>query len=206
MIDVIDKNHPQWKEATKFVSLTFRRMYGAEVRSFMPKLIRVQNRQRQCRAILGFHDAALGELFLEAYLDEPVEAAISHYMGIRVDRSNIVEVGNLAEAEPGDARMAIIAATAYLRAAGFRWVVFTGGVRLRNAFRRLGLEPKEMIEADVDRLPESERQQWGSYYRDQPVVCFGDIHEGHDNLQELWINLRDTWASAAREGEKYSRA
>jgi len=121
-----------------------------------------------------------------------------------VARASIVEVGNLTEAEAGDARIAIIAATAFLYAAGYRWVVFTGVSRLRNAFRRLGLEPKELVEADDSRLSEDERRSWGSYYSGHPIVCFGDIRLGHDNLQEMWISLRDTWASAVKAGEKFA--
>ncbi len=111
----------------------------------------------------------------------------------------------MAEAEPGDARLAIIAATAFLYHAGFRWVAFTGVTRLRNAFSRLGLSPKQLIVADENRLPPGERAQWGSYYKGDPVVCFGSIQEGHDNLQSLWATLRDTWAAASEAGEAIAR-
>ncbi len=204
MIDVLHIDHAERVQVVEYVKQTFRRVYAAEPETFMPHFIRVRDHQKNYKAIIGYCDAEFQKLFLETYLDEPIEAAISRHIGSHVERASIVEVGNLAEAEAGDARLAIIAATAFLHAAGYRWVVFTGVARLRNAFRRLGLEPIELVVADDSRLSEAERRMWGSYYSDHPVVCFGDIRTAHDNLQDLWISLRDTWASAVKEGEKFS--
>ena len=202
MFEVLDEEHPDFGVATEFVRENFKRTYGANVHSFMPNFIRVSDRNGHTKAVVGFRDAASGPLYLEQYMDQPIEAAISRYMAMPVQRSEIVEVGNMSEAAPGDARMAIIGATACLYNAGYRWVVFTGISRLRNAFRRLGLNPKELMEADETLLSREERESWGSYYAGGAVICFGEIKEGHDNLQELWTALRDTWAAAEIAGQK----
>lgn len=206
MFEVLYRDHPDYGTASEFVHENFRRIYGADVHSFMPNFIRVKDRHGATKAVLGYRDAVTEPLYLEKYMDEPIEVVISRYMAMPVQRSEIVEVGNLAEANPGDARMAIIGATSFFHAAGFRWVVFTGVTRLRNAFSRLGLSPKQLLEADPRRLPADEVEQWGSYYdKGDPVICFGAIEGGHDNLQELWVALRDTWAAAEEEGEKLAR-
>jgi len=205
MIRVLHAGDPARRECEQFIREVFHRSYGADVHSFMPHLIEVRDRQGQLSAVVGYRDAERHRLFLEVYMDEPIEVALSRYLGRRIERRSIVEVGNLAEAKPGDARMAIIAATAYLREAGYDWVVFTGVVKLRNAFRKLGLMPKELQEADERRLSEAERKQWGSYYAGQPVICFGDIRFGYDSLQELWAMLRDVWAAAVLEGQQQRR-
>ncbi|MDQ6970386.1 MAG: thermostable hemolysin [Mariprofundus sp.] len=200
MFDVLQPDHPERKQAIDFVSHVFKRAYGANVEHFLPYMMRVRNKHLQYRSVLGYRDAASGPLYLEYYLDEPIEQAISSYLGYPVDRSKIVEVGNLAEAEAGDARMAIIGATAYFYAAGYRWVAFTGVRRLRNAFSKLGLSPKQLIAADERRLPAGDIEQWGTYYKGDPVVCFGSLEDGHNNLQDLWESLRDTWAAAEHVG------
>jgi len=205
-LEILHEGDPERQEAIEIVSAVFNKAYGAELKTFMPHFIRVTDWDGKYKAVMGYRDAEHHKLFLETYLDAPIEQLISRYLGFEVDRGSIVEVGNLAENQPGDARLAIIAATAYLRTAGYRWVVFTGVSKLRNAFRRLGLEPAELMEADKARLPEDERRRWGSYYDDRPVICFGDISKGFDNLQELWAMLRDTWASAVEEGEKMCSA
>ncbi|RMG90664.1 MAG: hypothetical protein D6703_07335 [Zetaproteobacteria bacterium] len=202
MIRILHEGDPGRKESEAFIRDVFRRSYGANIETFMPHLIEVRDRQGEISAVVGYRDAEHHPLFLEVYLDEPVEQALSNYLGHQVERASIVEVGNLAEAKPGDARMAIIAATAYLREAGYDWVVFTGVIKLRNAFRKLGLVPKELQEADIHRLPQQERERWGTYYGDRPVVCFGDIRNGYDSLQELWAMLRDTWAEAVEAGQR----
>lgn len=204
MIDVLHSDHAERAQVIEYVKQTFRRVYAAEPNSFMPHFIRVSDHQRNYKAIIGYRDAEHQQLFLETYFNEPIENVLSSHIGEPVTRASIVEVGNLAEAKAGDARLAIIAATAFLHTAGYRWVVFTGVSRLRNAFRRLGLEPQELVEADDSRLSEEERKAWGSFYSERPVVCFGNIRTGHDNLQDMWVSLRDTWASAVEEGEKFA--
>ncbi|MDX8405458.1 MAG: thermostable hemolysin [Mariprofundus sp.] len=200
MFDVIRQNDPEWEQVTTFIQDTYRRAYGADVDSFMPQMMRACDAAGEYRAVMGYRDAGKEPLFLEYYLDEPIEKAISRYLGYPVERSTIVEVGNLAEATPGDARLAIIGATAYMSACGFRWVAFTGVTRMRNVFRKLGLDTRELMVADESRLPPEEVAKWGAYYQGNPVVCFADIKHGHDNLQDLWASLRDTWASAEEAG------
>lgn len=202
MIQVLHKDQEGWKEATSVVAETFSNSYGAHIKSFMPHFIKVSDKEHNLRTLIGYRDAANEKLFLEVYLDEPIEAAISRYLGHKVERSSIVEMGNLADVSPGDARMGIIAATAFLYTCGYRWVAFTGVTRLRNGFRKLGMDVKELMVADESRLSEEQQADWGTYYHGRPVVCFGDIKQGHDNLQELWASLRDTWAGAVEIGER----
>ncbi len=202
LFDVIKPGDDDWGQATGFIRDTYARAYGANVDTFMPKIMRVSNAAGEFRAVMGFRLAGQERLFLENYLDDPIEDVISRYLGKPVKRSEIIEVGNLAEAEPGDARMALVGGTAYMRSLGCRWLVFTGVSRMRNAFRRLGLDIWELMAADENMLPPEEVAKWGSYYLGHPVVCFGDIKQGHDILQELWANLRDTWAAAEEAGLK----
>jgi ABC-type lipopolysaccharide export system ATPase subunit len=57
----------------------------------------------------GLNQACHGEheqpLYLEQYLEQPVEAAIETRLGVRPARHRIIEVGNLACSEPGHARL-----------------------------------------------------------------------------------------------------
>jgi len=202
LFDVIRPGDADWDKATRFIQQTYARAYGARVDTFMPQLMRVSNAAGDTRAVMGFRLAGQQRLYLEHYLDDPIEDVISRYRGESVKRSEIIEVGNLAETAPGDARMALVGGTAYMRSLGCRWLVFTGVSRMRNAFRRLGLDIWELMAADENMLPPEDAGKWGSYYQGNPVVCFGDIQQGHDTLQELWASLRDTWASAEEAGLK----
>jgi len=202
LFDILRPGDAEWDQATDFIRETYARAYGARVDTFMPQLMRVANANGDFKAVMGYRLAGQQRLFLENYLDDPIEDMISRYLGKPVKRSEIIEVGNLAEAEPGDARMALVGGTAYMWSLGCRWLVFTGVSRMRNSFRRLGLDIWELMAADERMLSSDEVAKWGSYYQGNPVVCFGDIKQGHDTLQELWTSLRDTWASAEEAGLK----
>src|ERR1039457_984225 len=143
----------------------------------MPRLFSLRGKQRELIGALGLRSAH-ETLFLERYLDSPVETAISNLVGTAVERHHVVEVGQFTGISAGAARTMIRHLTIRLYFEGFKWVVFTGVAGLRNAFSRLGLRPVDLAMADPSRLERDERAQWGSYYDRLPRVQFGDICEG----------------------------
>ncbi|MBE0473622.1 MAG: thermostable hemolysin [Rhodoferax sp.] len=129
----------------------------------------------------GYRRADSGALFLERYLDVPIEQAILERSGVQVERHQIVEVGNLAASGLGTARTLIAKLTRQLALQGFRWVTFTGTQEVLNSFHRLGLAPQLLALADPARMGES-LADWGHYYDNQPQVVFGEILPAHRQL------------------------
>lgn len=168
-------------ELEQFIAQSFHASYGAAVSHFSDILLGQRDSDGRLVAALGFTPAAACPLFLEHYLDVPVEAAISAHARSPVARGAIVEVGNLAALQPGAARALIISTTQLLNGLGLRWVVFTATASLLNSFSRLRLQPHVLAPADPARLPDG-GQHWGSYYDTQPKVMFGDIHYGFRQL------------------------
>lgn len=154
----------------------FRLSHGAHLDSLMPRLFTVSDGSSVLCAF-GLREAARGPLYMERYLDQPVEAAIAGLTGEPVRRDAIVEVGNLV-AEPGGARVLIILLTHHLHRLGIEWVVFTAVATLRAAFRRLGLQPFVLAAADPGRLPDAERDSWGGYFAAPPIVMGGSVPAG----------------------------
>ncbi|MEO9334886.1 thermostable hemolysin [Ectopseudomonas guguanensis] len=168
-----------------FIRQRFELQHGARIRHFMPCLFGLENPAGQLLGAVGVRSAGSGPLFLERYLDEPIQAAIGARLGhTEPSRDELVEVGNLAADSPGAARLLIVALTDLLVALGFRWVTFTGTPPLLNSFQRLGLTPIALGEADPARMGE-ELADWGSYYDNRPLVMAGDIHGGHQRLLQL---------------------
>jgi len=193
IVDILTPEHPERELANARIAAVYRRAYGARLEQFMPNLMRVAEDDGSFRAVLGIRSAESGPLFLEAYLDEPMEQAIAARAGQAVKRDEIVEIGNLAESKPGDARLGIISATMYLHTMGFRWVALTVVPQLVNSFKRLGIELVDLAPADPMRLPEEERGAWGSYYDTNPMVCYADIAAGFASLCEFdatWLGAR----------------
>ncbi|VVM93059.1 hypothetical protein PS645_02885 [Pseudomonas fluorescens] len=172
-----------------FIQQRFRKAHGADIRHFMPELFGMHNAEGQLCAVAGVRRAHLEPLFLERYLDEPIESLISAAAEHSVDRNAIVEVGNLAASDTGSARLSIIAITYLLAMGGLEWVTFTGSIGLVNSFHRLGLEPVTLCAADPDRLGD-ERQHWGSYYESKPWVHFGNIRAGFVHLRNSGLFSR----------------
>lgn len=165
----------------QFIRCRFDEAFGSRVNAFMPRLLSLRDPRGPIRAALGVRNAH-GPLFLEQYLDRAIELEIAAHTGGSCERDSVVEVGQLSGTYPGAVRRMIDLLTRKLHDEGVRWVAFTGTSSLRNAFHRMGLSPVEIAPARRERLPVSERTAWGRYYDDAPRVFFGNVHEGHRQL------------------------
>lgn len=157
----------------KFIAERFHRVHGARIAHFCAHLVGLRDDGGRLQAAAGFTPAAGRRLFVEQYVDAPVEAVLGAAAGARIAREEIVEVGNLAAA-PGMGRRLIPAIGAHLHREGYRWVVFTATRELRNAFRRLDLEPLRLAPALPARLAGG-AASWGTYYAHEPSVMGGRI-------------------------------
>ena len=169
-------------EIEGFIRECFHCVHGARIAHFMPRLLSLRSRHGDLIAAFGLRAATGTRLFLETYLDHPVEHVLQDRLGTDLRREDVIEVGNLSALYPGAARWLIVAVTALLYSEGYKWVVFTGTSTLRNGFHRLGLRPVELGGASPDRLPQQERAGWGSYYDHGPMVMAGDIEQGYRSL------------------------
>lgn len=174
------RDHPARGDLHAFIQAIFRRVHGARVDLFYPHLLGF-TAGGGLKAVVGYRSGAGQALFAEHYLDVSADDLITARTGRAVARTDLVEVGNLALRDPGHARWVIAASTAFLAAAGYRWVLFTATRPLANAFRRLGLKPVALADADPARLPDG-GAAWGRYYQQAPVVYAGDILAGAAKL------------------------
>lgn len=164
---------PRRAQAEAFIGDIFRRHYGAEVRSFAPNLMLLEDSGR-ITAAAGWRCAGEDRLFLESYLDEPIEAAVARLAGQPVRREAIIEVGNLAADRAGGSVDVILNLARHLDRLGYEWVAFTATSELIGIFRRLGLPPLALAPADPERLG-ADAADWGSYYDSRPIVVAGRI-------------------------------
>lgn len=180
-VSVLGRGDERRASLEAFIARTFLTSYGAHLRHYCDTLLGCSDERGEWIAALGYTLAAEGEIFLEQYLDSPLESEIAARTSRPVARGEIVEVGNLAAAHAGAARALIVHATCLLHQLGLRWVAFTATPSLLNSFNRLRLQPRLLAQADPSCLPDAGRH-WGSYYHSQPQVMFGDIHDGYAQL------------------------
>lgn len=172
-----------------FIRARFAEHYGARIRHFMPCLLGLEDAAGQPQAAVGLRSAVSGPLFLERYLERPIEVQIARANGVAPPREQIVEVGNLGALGAGHGRLLIVALTDLLVAQGFSWVAFTGTPGVLNSFQRLGLSPLALGEADPACMGD-ELADWGSYYTSRPQVMAGHILGGHRRLLALGLYRR----------------
>jgi hypothetical protein len=164
-----------------FIRDRFAAHYRADVRHFMPCLFGLEADDGSLHGAVGCRSAAVQPLFLERYLDEPIEHAIAARSGESVERADVVEVGNLAARGAGLSRLLIVALTRLLATEGVRWAGFTGTPALINSFRRLGIALHRLAPADPARLG-VDRDEWGSYYDAGPQVMVAEVPGAHRTL------------------------
>ncbi len=156
-----------------FVREVYAQHYGARVRQFTPTLVSLVDDDGLITAAAGYRSAS-ESLFLEHYLDQPVEQAIAARTGVPVARAAIAEVGHFASVQPGQGRRLMAHLGRQLAAEGFQWVVSTATRELRLIFERLRIRPLALGQADPALLGER-AIDWGTYYDHAPMVLAGEV-------------------------------
>lgn len=158
------------QELEAFIRAIFKRVHNADITHFMPKLMSVRDVDGQLLAACGLRHADQGALFLETYLDAPIETLLSQHHHSNIARDAILEVGNLAVATPENVRSLLASISVYLHSTHSEFAVFTGISTLRNSLTKLNMPLQLLGEANINRIPAHERAAWGSYYKERPLV------------------------------------
>ncbi len=166
-------------EVLALMSRKYAEAYHASPELNYPELA-AQTCNGKASAALGYRRANAGLLFLEVYLDEPIEATLASVFGRTVSRREVVEIGNLAS-ENAPAMVALWAKTANDLGDDAEIAVAVLTAPLRAMFRRLGVTLYELAPARAERIRDA-AGSWGDYYRQDPIVCAGLIAEGQSRL------------------------
>ncbi len=163
-------------QQARAVRSVYRDVYGARLSLMMPWLLSMHDADDAVLGVIGGRPARSAPLFLEAYLDEPIETVLSSALGMHIWRDELVEVGNLAARVPGMGRSLVTSLAALIAGAGGRWAVFTATDELRGLFARLGIALVDLAPADGRRLGD-ELAHWGTYYDADPRVSAARIDD-----------------------------
>lgn len=163
---------PQRAELEAFVRDAFARKHEASVTSFMPTLLSFRDAGGALRGVIGLRSAKPQPLYLEQYLDQPIEAAIAAATGRKVLRHEVVEVGNLAGANCRTAMRMVAALPSYLLERDYHWIVFTATSTVRGILQGFGAPLVELGRAEGSRVSEG-KDRWGRYYENDPRVLVG---------------------------------
>jgi len=157
-------------EIERFIIDTLHHTYGAYIKRFKPYLMSLRDQDGRLIAVCGLHSAATERLFLENFLDQPIETLLSAHTGAPVKRGNIVEIDNFSVAELGLSRHLVTAINDQLYFTAKEWAVLTATPALRDVFVELGLNPEILADTDINLLSSEDQLAWGSYFEQKPQI------------------------------------
>lgn len=170
-------------DISDFIRVNYSRFYHATLTRCMPWLLGLFDANGELKAACGVQPASMGGIYLEHYLDVPVEAVLSARLSQPIPRDSIVEIGNFSAIDGANARIMYAALCLALNHYGFSWIVFTGTKKIRNTFFRLNLEPITLMPADPAKLGAA-AHVWGEYYQHEPQVMAGELKGGQSTLSQ----------------------
>jgi len=186
-VDLVPQQHADRQNIEHFIHAVYEKRYQADVQAFMPMLVKVSSvSSGKTVAAAGFTLGHRNKLFLEQYLDFPLEKAASAVIGKQMKRSDFVEVGNLAGAIPGAAHLIILSLAEYLSSIGHQWIAFTLTKSMVNAFQAIGLEPLALIDAHHSSTS-TQCDDWGSYFETQPKVMVGAMALACEKMHQMGL-------------------
>ncbi|WP_439135391.1 thermostable hemolysin [Pseudomaricurvus sp.] len=166
-----------------YIARQYLKVYDAKIRAFLPLLLTV-SRNQSLAGVAGLRPAFSSPLFLETYLDQPVEQAVAKAAQIPVDRDSIIEIGNLVATQRGSSLVLFLVMAAAVEAAGFSWLVFTATPEVEKLIKRLTESPTVLAPAPASRL-KGRQDDWGRYYQQCPKVMALDSISAMDKVREV---------------------
>lgn len=176
-VSILQAHARERENVENFIKDIYARAYGADIKIHYPVLMSVRDEKGDILAATGFRPASGEKLFLEQYLDRPIEDILN------CPRGRIVEIGNLASAGKGASLFLFAALAAYLHHECYEQAVVTSTDFLESRFHQMGLNPHRHAPADPALLISNE-ERWGSYYDTDPHVVSGDVGLGYRKLQQ----------------------
>lgn len=193
-------------EVEHYITKQFQAAYGATIKEFLPLLLSLRC-DSALSAVTGICPANNRHLFVEQYLDNPIEDEINSFSSLHVQRSAIAEIGNLAATQRGSSQLLFILLAAILHQSNLEWMVFTATPQVQKTIGKLGFQLNPIKEASPLSIRKSSIPDWGSYYDTRPMVVVGRLDEAIDiinnrqvlrGMLSLYKNRIDALASVIR--------
>nr|WP_284676574.1 thermostable hemolysin [Vibrio sinus] len=187
-MEIVEPSHPLWKEVTYQIRTRYKHAFGAVLCSFMPTFLVMMKGQRII-SICGFQSAKYKPLFSEQYLSNSANAILSGIYGETVDRSKLVEFGQLSLFTKGTSPLHFYMIAEFLVEQGYEWAIFTATDPLHALMSKLGLKLEVIDRADKSQIPNADKI-WGSYYQTSPRIVAGNIREGLEHLHAIFAEKK----------------
>jgi hypothetical protein len=182
--------------AENMISEGFKRAFLANLESFMPQLLSMHCMSK-LSGVAGICLAGNQHLFLEQYLDAPIETEPAKHSNLSVNRHCIAEIGNLVAAKNGASLAVFVVLACALQRAGFTHMVSTATESLREKFQCLGLRTCFIANAQISKLETKNQSNWGTYYQTDPQVIAAELEAANELISQrpLYNCIKNTFAN-----------
>ena len=182
-----------------FIHDRYWQVYQAKVDSYSDRLLTLFSDDGRPAGVAGLRNQTDG-FFSERYLDEPIDRAATRATGLSIDRSEVLEITNLACANSHSVFPLMSCVLEHGRQNGFSCGVFTVTSALRRVFRRLDLPLIFLASAFPDRI--GDVGKWGTYYDADPQVCVlvNPLGASADLFPRCNLNIQATTLTVAHHG------
>ncbi|MDI1365978.1 MAG: thermostable hemolysin [bacterium] len=174
LISIHHLMQPERRRVEVYIEAAYASAFNGTIRQHYPTLMSVQDGDGRIHGAVGFRLADKGALFLEQYLDEPIEKAIERKSGESVVRPALAEIGSLASESAGASLFLFLALARHLNQNGCTHAAATATRQLRRSFARVGFATQALTRAEPSRLGDG-AADWGGYYNRDPEVMVGAI-------------------------------
>lgn len=190
-IAITNHDSGERRRVEHFIEQVFADSYGAHISRHYPMLLSVHDETDNVLAALGFRYADRGPLFLEQYLNKPIEQVLAKNYVAPIERRSVVEIGNLASLGQGASIFMFTAINAYLMQQEKCINVVTATASLRRYFKALGFDLSDLGRAEQSHLTDG-GASWGTYYDEDPRITAAPIDQVLSRLQRhLEVALDD---------------
>jgi len=179
--NLYEKAHNERAKVELAVKKVFSKSYQADVNEFLPFMFSLEQ-EGELLAAVGIRNANNQSLFVEKYLATPIQKIISKDSKQFVARNDVVEIGNLISEKAGMSQLLFILLAFSLEKLQIRWVSYTATAQVEKLLSKLNLSPVVITQAQESDVANG-LSHWGSYYQNQPKVCYGDVKQACRQLR-----------------------
>ncbi|QMV17001.1 Thermostable hemolysin [Vibrio spartinae] len=183
-LEIISETHPMRHQVERYIAERYSYAFDANIEQFMPLFLALLQGE-DIQSICGYRAASEAPLFLEQYLDLAAEKAVSEAFAQTIERTTLIEFGQLASFSKGLSPFHFYLIAQRLVEMGYQWCICTVTDPLYALMKRLGLNPVVIAQADARRVDHA--AQWGRYYQLRPRIVAGDLQQSLAHLKRYWL-------------------
>lgn len=180
LVTLIVEGDSQYEQVCQFARQAYEKRLSCELEHYYPAYL-VYGNSQEIYAVVGMRCAIDEPLFIEHYLDKPIEQLLD---GGRTDRADIVELGCFAANDTRSAFHLMAGSAAYLQSKGFGYVVCAANRSIQRCLSKLNIPVDILGNVDPSRVPGG-ADAWGNYYEGDPRIMAGSIHAGCEAIHLL---------------------